>query len=75
MGFDQDQVVVYQGRPDGVLWFDPTIEDQSALLRDDLTPALELEVEANPEFNDIDDANAYIDQLEVRLGEASDPAE
>ena len=75
VGFDQDQVVVYQGRPDGVLWFDPTIEDQSALLRDDLTPALELEVEANPEFKDIDDANAYIDQLEVRLAEASDPAE
>lgn len=75
VGFDQDQVVVYQGRPDGVLWFDPTIEDQSALLRDDLTPALELEVEANPEFDDIDVANGYIDQLAVRLAEAGDPAE
>jgi protein phosphatase len=42
VGFENEQVVVYQGRPGGVLWFDPTIEEGGVLTRDDLPDALEL---------------------------------
>ena len=72
--FDNDQVVIYQGRPGGVLWFDPTVEEPTPLLRGDLTPALELEIQANPEFGSLDEANGYVDGLGARAdaGQAQD---
>lgn len=66
VAFDQDQVVVYRGRPDGLLWFDPTVEEPTAVLRSDLTAALELEVEAVPEFATLTEAENYIENLVAR---------
>jgi len=71
VGFDDQQLVVYQGRPGGVLWFNPTIETQTPFLQSDLTPALVSEVEGNPEFSSITGAEAYVDELESRAVEAS----
>ncbi len=73
VGFDQDQIVIYQGRPGGVLWFDPTVEEPTPFLRVDLTDALALEVEANPEFDSLQAAQAYVDELEARAAPSSDP--
>ena len=70
VGLEQDQVVIFQGRPGGVLWFDPTVERGAALVRDGLTPALGLEVEGNPQFGSLADAEQYIVELEVRATEA-----
>ncbi len=75
VGFDQDQVVIYQGRPGGILWFDPTIEDQTEFLVVDLTPALASEVDGNPEFGSVSDAQVYVDELESRAIEANDQAD
>ena len=36
MGFDGDEVVIFQGRPGGVLWIDPTVEDRTGIDRDDV---------------------------------------
>lgn len=72
VGFEGDQVVVFQGRPGGVLWFDPTFEDAAGLLRSDLTDAQELEVEGNPEFGNLGDAQAYIADLEERVADVED---
>lgn len=66
VAFDQDQVVVYRGRPDGLLWFDPTVEEPTAVLRTDLTAALELEIEAVPEFGTLTEAENYIENLVAR---------
>jgi protein phosphatase len=33
---DDDRVVIYKGRPDGVLWFDPTLEALTEFSRDEL---------------------------------------
>lgn len=74
VGFEQEQVVIFQGRPGGVLWFDPTVEEGAALVRTSLTPALELEVVANPEFGSLGSAQDYIDGLEDRAEESSSEA-
>ncbi len=76
VGFEQDQVVIYQGRPDGVLWFDPTVEEGAALVRDTLPDELQREVEGNPEFDSISEAQDYISELQERADEANaiDPA-
>lgn len=71
VGFENQQVVVYQGQPGGVLWFDPTVEEGVGLLRDDLTPALASEVEGNPEFDNLADAQQYVSDLEDRVDNAT----
>lgn len=73
---DTDQVVIYQGRPGGVLWFDPTLEEASTLFRDALTDALASEVDGNPEFGSLGDAQAYVAELADRAAEvdAIDPS-
>jgi protein phosphatase len=65
------QVVVFKGRPGGFLWFDPTVEERTALVEIDLTDALVLELEDIPEFDSLDDARAYVVELEERIAEAS----
>ncbi|MGI9622210.1 MAG: PP2C family protein-serine/threonine phosphatase [Acidimicrobiales bacterium] len=71
VGFEQEQVVIFQGRPGGVLWFDPTVEEGAILVRTGLTPALELEVTANPEFGSLGSAQEYISELEDRAAAAT----
>lgn len=72
VGFDEAQVVIYQGRPGGVLWFDPTIEQPTEFLRNDLTDALELEIDAQPEFGTLAEAQDYVADLEERLSDVPD---
>lgn len=36
VGFDEDQVAIYHGRPGGVLWIDPDVVDESPLERADI---------------------------------------
>lgn len=71
VGFENDQVVVYQGRPGGFLWFDPTVEDGGTLRRGELTDALAQEVGANPEFGSLGDAQDYVTELESRVDAAA----
>jgi protein phosphatase len=36
VGFDGDEVVIYQGRPDGILWVDPELEERTGIDRADV---------------------------------------
>lgn len=63
-----DQIVIFQGRPDGVLWFDPTVEERTPLLGLDLNDALVLELEQIPEFDTLEDARRYVVELTTRAG-------
>ncbi|MEM7287796.1 MAG: Stp1/IreP family PP2C-type Ser/Thr phosphatase [Actinomycetota bacterium] len=76
IAFENEQVVIYQGRPGGVLWFDPTLEEAAPLLRESLTDALASEVEGNPEFGSLGDAQDYVAELQERAAEvdAIDPS-
>ncbi|HUZ19290.1 MAG TPA: Stp1/IreP family PP2C-type Ser/Thr phosphatase [Acidimicrobiales bacterium] len=38
VGFSGDQVVIYQGRPGGYLWFEPTIVERTSLTRTQVFP-------------------------------------
>jgi protein phosphatase len=63
VGFDDDTVAVYQGRPGGVLWFQPTLEDTSDLQRDDLNADYQARIGRNPTFSSHDAAVRYIQSL------------
>ena len=59
------QVVLYQGRPGGFLWIDPTIEATGAATRDELTDASVELVEDRPTFSSLSDATLFIRRLEM----------
>jgi protein phosphatase len=59
------QVVLYQGRPDGFLWFDPTAEAIGAASRDELTDESVALVETQPTFSSLSSATLFIRGLDM----------
>ena len=57
------RVLVWRGRPGGVLWFGPTIEADSTLRRDDLDPVLAKEIAGRPTFDDPIEARDYVNAI------------
>lgn len=69
-----DRVAIFQGRPGGVLWFDPTLEELTDIEAGDLTPQLLEEVGHNPDYASLDGARDYVAGLAERIpGSSSDP--
>lgn len=72
VGLDGDDVVIYKGRPGGVLWFSPTVENRTTLTADDLSDTLLAEVEGEPTFGSEDAAGRYIDDLRDQVEAQAD---
>ena len=62
--FEDDQVVVYKGRPGGFLWFDPTLELTSDLTRDDVPASEVSDLEDGVDQATVGDAERYLATLE-----------
>ena len=61
-----DDVVIYRGRPDGFLWFDPTVENPTVFSRDQLDDASIARVDRRPEFSSLGNAQEFVaEQLET----------
>ena len=58
-----DQVIVYQGRPGGLLWFDPTAQTAGGLGRDELSDDGVEQVEERSTFDDLDAATVFVREL------------
>jgi protein phosphatase len=63
VGFEGSDVVVYKGRPGGVLWFGPTVEARTPLNERDLTEDLAKEILGNPTFGDALSAQRYVNGI------------
>ena len=63
VGLRGEQVVVFQGKPGGVLWFDPTVANTTELTTDDLTAEARDDVTRGVEFGSLDEANAYVERV------------
>lgn len=72
LGFDQDGLVtVYRGRVGGVLWFNPTVDTQTELTRDDLPEGILLEVETNRSFTSSSQARKFLEFLKIAVIDAT----
>ena len=61
VSFDDDHVTIFKGRPDGVLWFDPTVEHRyRKITRDDVQPARIADLEDGKVEPSRADAEAYV---------------
>lgn len=74
VGFSGDEVVIYQGRPGGVLWVQPELVEESTLQRDDVPRDAIARLESGLEHSSLDDAEAYVTRLEERAEELRNPS-
>jgi len=59
IGINGSDVSIFKGRPDGVLWFDPTFEESVKLTVTDLTAGQLEEVQSRITFGSLDEAKRY----------------
>jgi protein phosphatase len=68
VGFNnQDNVVVYRGRPGGMLWFQPTVDTQTELKGDDLPEYMQRQVLMNRTFTSSGLAARYLSQIQTAI--------
>lgn len=66
LGTDGDEVVVYRGTPGGFLVFDPSVEERTDLTLEDLEDEVADDVQAEREFDSVDDALSRVNSGRVR---------
>lgn len=72
VAFDkQGEVTVYQGRPGGLLVWDPTIVRHTTVTRDELTDDAKLDVDDQKQFDDKGAAIAFVGRVEARATNAT----
>lgn len=57
---DTGEVAVFEGRPGGFLWFQPSLVESTGVQLDDLAPVLRDRIEATPEFASFADAESFL---------------
>jgi protein phosphatase len=67
VGFDGDVVVIYQGRPGGVLWIDPQLQEPTNLTREQVPDGVIGELEAGKQQSTLEDARRYVANLEDQI--------
>jgi protein phosphatase len=73
VGVDGDQVTIFRGRPGGVLWLDPTVEQRTGLDIADVPAARQRDVEKGKDADSLADARRYVANLR-RQAEEERPA-
>lgn len=69
---DTDQVAVYQGKPGGVLFFDPELSETTKIDRADVLPVFERDIAANKEFGSKADAMRYVGNVSNSISDRED---
>ncbi len=64
VGVDDEQVVIYRGRPGGLLWIQPTLAERTELTFDEVPPARQPAVSAGKEEPSLAQAREYVAALE-----------
>jgi serine/threonine protein phosphatase PrpC len=71
VGYQGDDVAVFQGRPGGLLWFQPTVASVSAVSRDDIGADSQARVARNPTFSSRSAADHFVATLSAEAEAAN----
>lgn len=74
VAFDGDEVAIYQGRPGGLLWIDPTLEDDTGIRRDEVPARYLSALEAGHEHSSLAQAQRYVSNIERDIAAAAEAA-
>jgi protein phosphatase len=75
VGVAGEEVVIFRGRPGGVLWVEPTIEQRTDLLLDQVPPERRQDVEDGRTEPTLEDARDYVRALRARTRELQEAAQ
>lgn len=71
VGVQDQQVVIFRGRPGGVLWIQPELVEPTAITLAQVPAARVGEVQAGVEESSVDEARRYIDNLQQQIDAAT----
>jgi PPM family protein phosphatase len=69
VGFEGDRVAIFKGRPGGVLWLNPLLEETTDIERSHVPADTRDDLDAGKEQSSLGDAHRYVDRLSVRADE------
>ncbi|MEO7443428.1 MAG: Stp1/IreP family PP2C-type Ser/Thr phosphatase [Acidimicrobiales bacterium] len=61
VGEEDGEVVIFKGRPDGLLWFEPTVADRTGVLLDEVRASRRPDIESGREASSLADARRFVD--------------
>ncbi len=64
---DDEQVVIFKGRPGGFLWFDPTVEQRTGISAEDVPSGRVTELQDGVDQAPLGDAEGYVENLEEQI--------
>jgi serine/threonine protein phosphatase PrpC len=67
VGFDGQNVAIYQGRPGGVLWIDPQLQERTGITREQVPEGLLGELDAGKQQPDLAAARQYVSNIETQI--------
>jgi hypothetical protein len=70
VGFDGETVAIYQGRPGGVLWIDPQLQERTDITRSEVPEGLLGELDAGKQQPDLTAARQYVSNIESQIASA-----
>jgi protein phosphatase len=74
VGSDLGNVAIFRGRPGGVLFWNPTLEQRTNVLVRDLPPQQRQQLKAgHGQFSSLGDARAYVSRLRRRAARHTTP--
>ncbi len=74
VGFEGDEVAIFQGRPGGLLWIEPELKDATGIMRDEVPERYLRELEAGREQPSLARAERFVSNIERDIQEAAEQA-
>ena len=65
VGLDEGRVAIFKGRPGGLLWFSPTVEERTTLTEASVPPARQDDVANGHPVASLEEARIYVRNLEA----------
>ena len=64
VGLENDRIAIFKGRPGGLLWFEPTVEERTEVGLGDVLPSRAADLRDGKEYSSLADARRYVQNLE-----------
>lgn len=73
VGLDEGRVTIFKGRPGGLLWFRPTVEERTALTSGAVLPARVDDLEAGKPEPSLAEARRYVERIREEAARVAPP--
>lgn len=67
VGLDNGQVTIFKGRPQQVLWFEPTVAGRTGIAAAQVPASMRDGIEAGKQQSSLDDAHAYVARMRTMI--------